>query len=971
MLVLGPPPLVVSAQLRMVTCNGACDGSIVVTPAGGNGFYGFTWSPVPPNGQGSNGAFNLCPGDWTVTVADVNGCDTTITYLITEPPVLTLGPTSTPSTCSVCSGTAAVQPSGGTLPYAYSWTRDGSVFATDSALTGLCAALYGITVTDANGCSAQAPVPVNDADGEVVTTTGDVVTCPGVCDGDVSASFNCAVPACTVAWFDAGGTDLHQSGTALQDLCAGTYFVRVTNGDGCVTQEPAVVSEPDPIVANLSTTPVTCSGACDGTATVGPTGGAGGYAFDWEPDPPNGDGGPQATDLCAGTYQVTITDAAGCSIVQGVIILGPTPITAVAVVGPITCNGACDGSITVNAQGGNGGFTYAWSPGPITGQGTSTVSQLCAGDRTLTITDLKGCDTTFTVPVAEPPVLLTDLTTADNACFGDCSGTGHIDVSGGIAPYAIAWVNAAGDTLARNTADVGNLCSGDYSVTVADANRCVRTLPFIIAPGVAIEANLLFTNETCQGPCDGTASIAPTGGSGMYTITWSPEPATGQGTPTVTGLCAGNNRVTIADAAGCDTTITFTVLPFQPIVPNAVVQNVTCNGACNGSVTLAPAGGNGPYTYVWSPEPATGQGTGTVSGLCAGDITVTITDATRCDTTVTFTITEPPALAVTVDDAIDASCNTAADGSIAISISGGVPGYGVSWSGPGGFSSTDEDITGLLPGVYDVTVTDANSCTTTLQVTVGALNSVVADAGPAFNDCAGMPITLDGSNSQGATAYQWTDGDNNVVGTGAVVQVGGLPPGIHTFTLTVSDGPCSATDDVQVTIFPSPVADAGPDQSVFVQGTVTLGGQPSGPLGSTFAWAPDSLLDHADAANPAATVHRTTWFVLTVVGPDGCVDTDSVLVTVIPEVKVPSGFSPNGDGYNDTWQLDFIDLFPDCEVEIFNRWGEPLFKSVGYRTPWDGRYKNGFVPVGTYYYAINLNDPRFPEALTGPLTVIR
>jgi gliding motility-associated-like protein len=92
---------------------------------------------------------------------------------------------------------------------------------------------------------------------------------------------------------------------------------------------------------------------------------------------------------------------------------------------------------------------------------------------------------------------------------------------------------------------------------------------------------------------------------------------------------------------------------------------------------------------------------------------------------------------------------------------------------------------------------------------------------------------------------------------------------------------------------------------------------------------------------------------------------------VVPEVKVPSGFTPNGDGHNDTWILDFASLFPGIEVQVFSRWGEPLFRSVGYAVPWDGKYDGKIVPMGTYYYVVELHDDRFPEALTGPLTVIR
>jgi gliding motility-associated-like protein len=168
-----------------------------------------------------------------------------------------------------------------------------------------------------------------------------------------------------------------------------------------------------------------------------------------------------------------------------------------------------------------------------------------------------------------------------------------------------------------------------------------------------------------------------------------------------------------------------------------------------------------------------------------------------------------------------------------------------------------------------------------------------------------------------------------------------------------------------------PIADAGADRSIFVNATTVLGGSPAGPQGSTFSWSPDSLLSSGTEPNPVASPLESTWFVLTVVGDDGCVSVDSVFVTVVPNVSIPTGFTPNGDGWNDTWVIDFIDLFPQAEVEIYNRWGEMLFRSVGYRDPWDGRYQGGPVPVGTYYYVVKLNDPEFPDAYTGPLTVIR
>ena len=134
---------------------------------------------------------------------------------------------------------------------------------------------------------------------------------------------------------------------------------------------------------------------------------------------------------------------------------------------------------------------------------------------------------------------------------------------------------------------------------------------------------------------------------------------------------------------------------------------------------------------------------------------------------------------------------------------------------------------------------------------------------------------------------------------------------------------------------------------------------------------PDSLVSQVNIANPTTSPSTTTLYTVIVTAANGCVNMDSTLITVIPQINISSGFTPNGDGANDAWVIDFIEQFPNCTVEIFNRWGESLFQSTGYATPWDGKYSGGDVPVGTYYYAIELHDERFPDPYTGPLTVIR
>ncbi|MCL4283220.1 MAG: gliding motility-associated C-terminal domain-containing protein [Flavobacteriales bacterium] len=971
-LITAPQPLAVNAQLQQVTCAGACDASIVVTPAGGSGPYTFLWSPEPPNGQGTDTADHLCPGSWMVTVADANGCDTTLTFTVQEPAPLTVTATPTNSDCQVCNGTGTAQVSGGTAPYVIVWMQGTSILGTDTAITGLCAGLYRAVVQDANGCLAQAILPLNDVGGEVISASNTLLDCPNSCDGQVYVDYNCAFPPCTVAWFAVNGTNLGVSSDTLSNLCAGFYFAQVTNGAGCITLDTARVVAPPAIQANLGTTPESCAGMCDGTATVAPTGGTGGYTYVWTQGADTIATTAQVTGLCAGNYTVAITDAAGCTLLQGVLILAPDPITATAVASPITCAAACDGSIHIAAQGGTGQLTFQWSPEPGGGQGTHTATGLCAGTWSVTVADLNGCDTTFTINLPDPPALNVDLSHTDNACFDGCAATAHVDITGGTGPYAIVWEDATGAVIDQDVQDVFGLCAGNFQVTVTDSNGCAVLLPFTVSAGEPIEANLTFLGESCNGPCDGTATVAPVGGSGSgYTYLWQPGTPSGQGTDQVTGLCPDNYTVTITDGIGCDTTYAFTIDPFQLIAATATVQQVSCSGACDGVISLAASGGTGSLSFQWSPQPGSGQGTASVSGLCAGSWTVAITDAAGCDTSMTFDITEPAPLTVTTDNVTAASCNSANDGAISVTLSGGTPGYGINWTGPDGYSSADEDISTLFPGNYTLTVTDLNGCQVTTTVTVGVQNNLVANAGLDRMECGGTAITLDGSASQGATTFQWTDAAGTVVGSNATVDLGVLPDGQHSFVLTVANGPCSASDTVQVLIHPLPIADAGDDRSILAQDSTVIGGAPSGPPGSSFFWQPDSLLNDPFAPNPTATPPFTMWFHLTVVSPDGCVDQDSVLVTVVPTLTVPTGFTPNGDGHNDTWILDFATLFPEIEVQVFSRWGEPLFRSVGYATPWDGRYDGKPVPVGTYYYVIELHDERHPEPLTGPLTVIR
>lgn len=303
-------------------------------------------------------------------------------------------------------------------------------------------------------------------------------------------------------------------------------------------------------------------------------------------------------------------------------------------------------------------------------------------------------------------------------------------------------------------------------------------------------------------------------------------------------------------------------------------------------------------------------------------------------------------------------------------MSGGAGGFTYAWTGPNGFTSASQDLTAIFYGTYVLTVTDANGCSLTDSVYVDALLIALANAGNDTVLCSsGNSSILTGIGTSPAI-YSWTDTLGNVLSNTTTLNLAS-GAGNGTYIFTVNNAGCIDSDTVTVTINALPTADAGPDQEILLGQSVTIGGNPTAVGSSTVTWTPASFLDNANSFNPLATPDSTTFFIVNVIDVNGCVNTDTMQVSVFPTIIFPNGFSPNGDGPNDTWILDFIEFFPDCEVSVFNRWGQPVFYSKGYDIPWDGTYDGKPVTVGTYYYVILLNHPLFPDAFTGPLTILR
>ncbi|MFD2042627.1 T9SS type A sorting domain-containing protein, partial [Flavobacterium artemisiae] len=585
---------------------------------------------------------------------------------------------------------------------------------------------------------------------------------------------------------------------------------------GIVVGQPAAA-----LNGTASTTAVSCFGGANGTATVVASGGTPGYTYSWAP---SGGTAATATGLAAGTYSVTITDANACQrTITGIVVGQPAAIVdGTVTTTSVFCFGGSNGTATVVASGGTPGYTYSWSP---SGGTAATATGLAAGTYSVTITDANACTRTITgIVVGQPAALDGTVSTTVVSCFGGSDGTATVIGTGGTGGYTYLWSNGA------VTATAAGLTAGTYSVIITDANACTKAINnIIITQPTVISANPSQVDVSCNGGSNGSATVAPTGGTGAYTYLWSNNAATA----TVNGLSAGTYSVIITDANSCTITQNFTIA--QPAIlaaSEAGKTNVSCNGVANGTATVAVTGGVTPYTYSWSPSGGTAA---TASGLAAGTYTVTVTDGNGCTITQNFDIAEPTAFTVSSTQT-NVNCFGDVTGSASVTVSGATAPYTYSWAPAGGTAAT---ATGLIAGTYTVTITDGNGCTTTESVTITQpTTALTASAGAitnvnCFGDTTGS-ATVNVTGGTGAYTYLWAPSG------GTAATASGLAAGTYTVTVT-DENLCQTTQNFTIS---QPAAalsatTATTDVSCFggSNGTasVTVSG---GTSGYTYAWAP-------------------------------------------------------------------------------------------------------------------------------------
>ncbi|RPD39472.1 gliding motility-associated C-terminal domain-containing protein [Chitinophaga barathri] len=798
-----PPVISFTTSKTDVRCFATASGSATVTVSGGTAPYTYNWSPRGGTGATAN---NLTAGTYTCTITDAHGCDTTATVEITAPTQVTFTVTQTNVLCNGgTSGSATVNVTGGTAPYTYDWSGGAGNGAT---VSNLSAGTYNCNITDANGCNSVASVTITEPSAITFSTSVTDVLCNGGATGSATVNASGGTAPYTYSWSSVGGT-----AATAGNLAAGTYTCTITDANDCEAIATVIVVEPAALAATASKTDVLCFGGATGSATVNVSGGTAPYTYSWSP---GGGTGATANNLAAGTYTCTVTDANGCETTATVTIAQPSAAIGVTTSQvDVLCNGAATGSATVTVTGGTAPYTYSWSPG---GGTAATAGNLTAGVYICTITDNNGCVTTASVTITEPDALGVNTSKTDVLCFGEATGTATVAVSGGVAPYTYSWSPGGG-----TGATAGNLAAGTYTCTITDANGCVTTASVTVNEPTALTFTPTQTNILCFGTATGSATVTPAGGTAPYSYSWS-SGATGA---TANNLIAGTYTCTITDANGCEVIATITVTQLPQITFTTTQTNVLCTGGTAGSATVNVSGGTAPYTYSWLPSGGTAA---TANGLSAGTYTCTITDANGCDTAAVVIITEPTALAATATKT-NVTCNRANDGTATAVVSGGVAPYTYSWT-PGG--QTTATITGLGPGTYTCTATDANGCIITGTVSIvepTLLTATSSATGISCNGGSDGSVTASGDGGTAPYTYSWSNGATTATSDN-------LSAGTYTCTVTDANG-CTATTSATVNE-PSPVTGTTSNTDVTCNGlangtaTVNPGG---GTAPYTYLWS--------------------------------------------------------------------------------------------------------------------------------------
>lgn len=681
-----------------------------------------------------------------------------------------------------------------------------------------------LTVTDITNCTNTYSHPVTINPPITLTPTLTQPPCSGGTNGSVSVTptggFGVSAGYGGYSYNWNGGAYTQQT---YPGIGAGTYAVTVTDGV-CTATASYVLDQPTPLTATITNTAANCN-TNNGTATLTISGGTPGYQTVWPGGYTTNTPTSTATNLAPGIYIPDFHDANACSALlqySTTVASLPCGYNLSTASTDVSCFGGTNGSVSVIVTG--AGVTnpvnISWTrSGSFVGS-TATLNNVIAGVYTYNWSDGAGQTFTGTLTVNQPSgAMAVSMTMLNTSCAGTNDGQALASVTAnGDSPYNYAWSPAQ-----PNAPSAQGLSAGNYSVTVTDSKGCSAAATGTITGPPTLSVTTVAVNDSCYQSNKGQATANPTGGTSPYTFYWNNISSA----QTNLSLGAGTYTVTVTDDNGCTVGGSATISEPPAFTHTIASQNVTCNGASTGSITVTPQGGTPAYAYTWNPASATGANP---TGLAAGQYNVTITDNNGCQRLDSATLTQPATALNVVMSHTDVRCFGGSDGSVTFTVSGGTPPYMYMGNPiPPGTTTLNN----VPASTYTGNLTDANNCTFAINVTVSQPQPQSLNVTGSNNQCNGAATgsaTANFVNATGAVSYVWS---NTAQTTATITNLTA-----NTYNVTATDAnSCTLTGSYTVTEPAAPVMTVNVTNATCFGGNGSATAQPQGAGTYTYVWS--------------------------------------------------------------------------------------------------------------------------------------
>ena len=851
----------------------------------------------------------------------------------------------------------------------------------------------------------------------VVDKLSDVV-CHGT-DGSIQITFTDATYTGNFDWevLNADGTATTRTDdegifsgtgtTASVPVAAGNYIVRVAQvGFPECSQERAItITTPSAPVtlATIETKDVGCSNDM-GSANIIPNGGEAPYDIILTHTPSGTTYPANAVNsylfrgLSDGQYSVEVTDNLGCTVPfnNAFVLSPPEPIAAsIQSIVELVCEGGTDAEITAEFTPrtiSNPTPSYRYilktydsdAPGAnllqtSNSQTTATFSNLRSGFYSVTILDDLNCsDETNIVEIVEPTEVEGSIVTAQRlGCLSDAELL--LTASGGTGPYAwnttgIPPFNNMNETSGPNTHLFTGITAGTYQYYLQDSEGCISVITnsITINPIIPLTVTLDNDNPTinCNGDNSGVIDAEAAGGLGNYQYALfsdsglTNEVSPNQPTGLFTDLLAGTYFVRVQSDDCQVTSSAITITQPDPLLidtGNTIFNDVTCNGADDGSITVNMLGGTGIYQYAISPNLDRFSDDNTFDELAPGDYTIIAQDSNGCFELFEATIEEPEVLEVSAI-ATPEICVGEEDGTIELTITGGTAPYSTRLLDETNFVLDRTSFANMASGLYIIYIEDAQGCEETITVTVDPGVNLGAQVEPVYGCNGNTPnnyvnIVLDDLSIENDVLFGLDTTDPSEMQLNPFFR--DIAPGTHYIAISHENG-CMTTYSFEIEAF-DPLTLTVSETNINEITAVAGGGREN----YTYYFG-----DTNNGTENVFYITKTDTYLVRVVDENGCEFTESIFMEFI-DIEIPNFFTPNGDGANDIWKPKNIEIYPDIFISIYDRYGRTVYKFRDNQDGWGGFYQKSELPSGDYWYVIKLNGEADTREFVGHFTLYR